>query len=92
MGAYLSELWCWLGFAIASWGPNGLFIFATLLRETILLESSATGSSAAAPLVPSSAAPLAPSSAVPLALSSAALSSAAPLAPSVAGSSTVTYY
>ena len=31
MGAYLSELWCWLGFAIASWGPNGLFIFLVSL-------------------------------------------------------------
>ena len=35
MGAYLSELWCWLGFAIASWGPNGAFIFLVSLVNLI---------------------------------------------------------
>ena len=35
MGAYLSELWCWLGFAIASWGPNGAFIFLVSLVNLV---------------------------------------------------------
>jgi|TARA_B110000090_G_scaffold130658_1_gene144047 hypothetical protein len=35
MGAYLSELWCWLGFAIASFGPNGAFIFLVSLVNLV---------------------------------------------------------
>ena len=35
MGAYFSELWCWLGFAIASWGPNGAFIFLVSLVNLV---------------------------------------------------------
>lgn len=35
MGHYLSELWGWLGFAIASWGPNGAFIFLVSLVNLV---------------------------------------------------------
>jgi 3-oxo-5-alpha-steroid 4-dehydrogenase 1 len=35
MGSYLSELWCWLGFAIASSGPNGAFIFLVSLVNLV---------------------------------------------------------
>ena len=35
MGGYTSELLAWLGFAIASWGPNGLFIFLVSLGNLV---------------------------------------------------------
>ena len=35
MGGYTSELLAWLGFAIASWGPNGMFIFLVSLGNLV---------------------------------------------------------
>ena len=32
---YFVELWTWLGFAILSWGPNGLFIFFVSLFNLV---------------------------------------------------------
>jgi 3-oxo-5-alpha-steroid 4-dehydrogenase 1 len=32
---YFAELWAWLGFAILSWGPNGLFIFMVSLVNLV---------------------------------------------------------